>query len=67
MLSWLRHRRERAERIDAKVKVLTGAFGVDVYYEARQRQRKAESAEATREWRIVRAGHRTQDGKTSRP
>ena len=29
MLSWLRRRRERAERIDAKVMALIRAFGVD--------------------------------------
>jgi hypothetical protein len=29
MLSWLRRRWERAEQIDAKVKALTRAFGVD--------------------------------------
>ena len=29
MLSWLRRRREGTERIDAKVKALTHAFGVD--------------------------------------
>jgi hypothetical protein len=32
MLSWLRRRRERAERIDAKVKALIRAFGVDAHY-----------------------------------
>jgi hypothetical protein len=53
MLSWLRRRRERAERIDAKVKALIRAFGVDAHYEARQRQRGAESAEAAQEWRAV--------------
>lgn len=53
MLSWLRRRRERAERIDAKVKALIRAFGVDAHYEARQRQLGAESAEAVQEWRAV--------------
>jgi hypothetical protein len=53
MLSWLRRRRERAERIDAQVKALIRAFGVDAHYEARQRQRGAESAEAAQEWRAV--------------
>lgn len=53
MLSWLRRRRERAERIDAKVMALIRAFGVDAHYEARQRQRGAESAEAAQEWRAV--------------
>jgi hypothetical protein len=53
MLSWLRRRRERNERIDAKAKALVRAFGVDAYYEARQRKRQAESAEAAQEWRAV--------------
>ena len=53
MLSWLRRRRERAERIGAKVKALTRAFGVDAHHEARKRQREADSAEAAREWRAV--------------
>jgi hypothetical protein len=53
MLSWLRRRRERADRIDAKVKALIRAFGVDAHYEARQRKRGAESAEAAQEWRAV--------------
>lgn len=49
MLSWLRRRRERIERIDAKVKALTRAFGADAHYEARKRQREAESGETARE------------------
>ena len=53
MLSWLRRRRERTERIDAKVKALTRAFGVDAHYEARKRQREAESGETAREWSAV--------------
>jgi hypothetical protein len=53
MLSWLRRRREKAERIDAKVKALTRAFGVDAHNEARRRQREAESVEAAQEWRAV--------------
>jgi hypothetical protein len=44
MLSRLRRRRQKAERIDARVKALTRAFGVDAHYEARQRRRKAEAA-----------------------
>jgi hypothetical protein len=53
MLSWLRRRLEKAERIDAKVKALTRAFGIDARNEARRRQREAESAEAAQEWRAV--------------
>jgi hypothetical protein len=36
MLSWLRRRLEKAERIDAKVKALTPAFGIDARNEARR-------------------------------
>jgi hypothetical protein len=53
MLSWLRRRRERAERIDAQASALIRAFGVDAYSEARQRKRQAESAEAAQEWRRI--------------
>jgi hypothetical protein len=62
MLSWLRRRRERAERIDARAKALIRAFGVDAYYEARQRHRQAASAQAAQEWRCC-GGDRTQYGK----
>jgi hypothetical protein len=53
MLSWLRRRRERAERIDAKARELIGAFGVDAYSVARQRKLQADSAEVAREWRCI--------------
>jgi hypothetical protein len=53
MLSWLRLRREKAERIDAKARTLILAFGVDAYSEARQRERQAESAPVAEEWRRV--------------
>ena len=38
MLSWLRRRREIAERIDAEADVLIGELGVDAYAEARRRE-----------------------------
>ena len=53
MLSWLRRRRERAERIAAKANALIRAFGVDAYSEARQRERRADSAATAQEWRHV--------------
>lgn len=53
MLSWLRRRRERVERIDAKATALNRAFGVDAYSVARQRKLQAESTEAAQEWRRV--------------
>ena len=50
ILSWLRRRRERAERIDAKATALVRAFGVDAYSEARQRERQADGKATAREW-----------------
>ena len=38
MLSWLRRRRETAERIDAEADVLIGELGVEAYAEARRRE-----------------------------
>jgi hypothetical protein len=38
MLSWLRRRREIAERIDSEADVLIGELGVEAYAEARRRE-----------------------------
>ena len=38
MLSWLRRRRETAERIDAEADALIGELGVEAYAEARRRE-----------------------------
>ena len=38
MLSWLRHRRATAERIDAVADALIGELGVEAYAEARRRE-----------------------------
>ncbi len=38
MPSWLRRRRETAERIDAEADALIGDLGVEVYAEARRRE-----------------------------
>ena len=40
MLSWLRHRRATAERIDAVADALIGELGVEAYAEARRREYK---------------------------
>jgi hypothetical protein len=53
MLSWLRRRRERAERIDAEADALISAFGDSAYSEARCREREASSDEMEREWSRV--------------
>jgi hypothetical protein len=66
MLSWLRRRSERTERIDAQVKALTRAFGVDAYSEARQRKLQADSPEVAREWRAVARAIAHKTGRRSR-
>ena len=38
MFSWLRRRREIAERIDAEADALIGELGVEAYAEARRRE-----------------------------
>ena len=38
MLSWLRRRRETAERIDVEADALIGELGVEAYAEARRRE-----------------------------
>src|SRR5271166_16399 len=50
MLSWLRRRREQAERIEAEADSLITALGGGAYAEARRRAREASSDEMEREW-----------------
>src|SRR5208337_1814341 len=50
MLSWLRRRRERAERIEAEAEALIRDLGDYAYSEARQREREASSIAMAREW-----------------
>jgi len=50
MLSRLRRRRERTERIEAQPKALVRDLGVDAYSEARHRERHADSAANACEW-----------------
>ena len=49
MLSWLRRRRETAERIDAEADALIGELGVEAYAEARRREYKS-SGDAIALW-----------------
>ena len=65
MLSWLRRRREQAERIEAEADALIGDLGNGAYSEARRRAREASSDEMEREW-AGRSGDRTQDRETRR-
>jgi hypothetical protein len=52
MLSWLRRRRETAERIDAEADALIGELGVEAYAEARRREYES-SGDATALWRLL--------------
>ena len=64
MLSWLRRRREQAERIEAEADALISNLGDGAYSEARRRAREASSDEMEREWsRVALAVAR----KTGRP
>ena len=50
MLSWLRRRRDQAERIEAEADALISDFGGGACSEARRRAREASSDEMEREW-----------------
>ncbi len=50
MLSWLRRRRERAERTEAEAEALLRAHGVEAYSEARRREREASSITMAQTW-----------------
>ena len=50
MLTWLRRRREQAERIEAEANALISDLGDGAYAEARRRARDASSDEMEREW-----------------
>ena len=53
MLSWLRRRRDQAERIEAEADALISDLGDGAYSEARRRAREASSDEMEREWSRV--------------
>ena len=53
MLSWLRRRRDQAERIGAEAAALISDLGDGAYSEARRRAREASSDETEREWNRV--------------
>jgi hypothetical protein len=50
MLSWLRRRRETAEKIDAEADALIGELGVEAYAESRRREYES-SGDAIALWR----------------
>jgi hypothetical protein len=53
MLSWLRRRRETAERIDAEADVLIGELGVEAYAEARRREYESSNDAIASRWNQV--------------
>ena len=53
MLSWLRRRRETAERIDAEADALIGELGVEAYAEARRREYESSNDAIALRWNRV--------------
>jgi hypothetical protein len=53
MLSWLRRRRETAERIDAEADALIGELGVQAYAEARRREYESSDDAIALRWNQV--------------
>ena len=64
MLSWLRRRREQAERIEAEADALISDLGDGAYAEARRREREASSDEMEREWRRIALAIARKTGKS---
>ena len=53
MLSWLRRRRETAERIDAEADALIGELGVEAYAEARRREYESSNDALALRWNRI--------------
>jgi hypothetical protein len=53
MLSWLRRRRETAERIDPEADALIGELGVEAYAEGRRREYESGNEEIGLRWNQV--------------
>jgi len=53
MLSWLRRRRETAERLDAEADALIGELGVEAYAEARRREYESSGDAIALQWNRV--------------
>jgi hypothetical protein len=53
MLSWLRRRRQTAERIDAEADALIGELGVEAYAEARRREYESSGDAIALRWNQV--------------
>ena len=64
MLSWLRRRREQAERIEAEADALISDLGDGAYAEARRREREASSDEMEQEWRRIALAVARKTGKS---
>jgi hypothetical protein len=61
--TWLRQRRERAERIEDEADELIRLLGDDAYAEARRREHTASSSAIAREWNLIALAIATQAGK----
>src|SRR5580693_4763969 len=53
MLSWLRRRRETAERIDAEADAVIGELGVEAYAEARRREYESSNDALALRWNRI--------------
>ena len=53
MLSWLRRRRETAERIDAEADALIGELGVEAFVEARRREYESSNDALALRWNRI--------------
>jgi hypothetical protein len=53
MLSWLRRRRETAERIEAEADTLIGELGVEAYAEARRREYESSNDALALRWNRI--------------
>jgi hypothetical protein len=53
MLSWLRRRRETAERIDAEADALIGELGLEAYAEARRREYESSNDALALRWNRI--------------
>jgi hypothetical protein len=53
MISWLRHRRERLEQVDAEADKLIGDLGVEAYAEARRREHESSDDAMALRWNRI--------------
>jgi hypothetical protein len=63
MLSWLRRRPARIERVEAEAEALIRDLGLDAYSEARRRERASGEEGTAEDWRRVALGIARKTGK----